>query len=209
MLCLCTSLLTACGGGGSSTGNSVTANNGGAMDSTLPVISISLPTSAGSYTATQAGLTLSGNASDDVEVVEVSWSNSNGGSGRKNFGNKFVSWSFGLTLASGVNDVTVTARDAAGNTSTKTLRVTYTIATNAAVLVWNPNTEPDLAGYRVYYGTAPGAYQQVRGAGVVVNDTTYTVTGLTSGARYYFAVTAFDGSGNESDYSGEVIKDIP
>jgi hypothetical protein len=48
------------------------------------------------------------------------------------------------------------------------------------------------------------------GQGVNVgNITTFTVTGLTSGSRYYFVATAFDTSNNESVYSNEVFKDIP
>ena len=55
-----------------------------------------------------------------------------------------------------------------------------------AVLTWDPNTESDLAGYNVHYGTAAGTYSVVTNAG---NTTTYTVTGLGAGT-YYFAVTA-------------------
>jgi hypothetical protein len=43
----------------------------------------------------------------------------------------------------------------------------------------------------------------------VGNVAAYTLMGLSNGARYYFAVTAFDISGNESGYSNEVFKDIP
>ena len=82
-------------------------------------------------------------------------------------------------------------------------------ATNTAVLSWDANSDTDLAGYRVYYGTSPGAYLQPRGQGIVVTRTTFTVTNLDHGVRYYFAVTAFDGSSNESNYSTEVFKDIP
>lgn len=78
-----------------------------------------------------------------------------------------------------------------------------------ATLSWNPNAESDVAGYRIYYGTAPGTYEQSKGQGVPASEPSYTVTGLVSGARYYFAVTAFDSAGNESDYSPEVYKDIP
>ncbi|MBK7549801.1 MAG: fibronectin type III domain-containing protein [Rhodoferax sp.] len=67
--------------------------------------------------------------------------------------------------------------------------------------------DPDRAGYRVYYGTSSGSYVQVRGAGLNAGPTaTYTVTGLQSGQRYYFAVTAYDAAGNESTYSAEVSK---
>jgi len=72
-------------------------------------------------------------------------------------------------------------------------------------LSWSANAESDLQGYRVYYGTRPGVYQQARGTGVNVgSNVQYQVTGLTRGTVYYFAITAFDKAGNESGYSGEV-----
>ena len=82
---------------------------------------------------------------------------------------------------------------------------------NSAILEWDAVAAANLAGYRVYYGTAPGKYVQSAGGGVLVlgNVTTYTVTGLSRGTRYYFAVTAFDTSNDESVYSNEVFKDIP
>ena len=80
---------------------------------------------------------------------------------------------------------------------------------NSATLEWDAVSGPDLIGYHVYYGTASGTYLQSRGAGIAVGDvTTYQITGLTSGTRYYFAVTAIDTSNNESDFSNEVFKDI-
>jgi hypothetical protein len=70
---------------------------------------------------------------------------------------------------------------------------------------WNANTEADLRGYRVYYGTASGAYQQTRGAGIEAGpNTSFTISNLQTGATYYIAVTAYDTAGNESAYSGEV-----
>ncbi len=59
----------------------------------------------------------------------------------------------------------------------------------------------DLAGYKVYVGTAPGTYGT---SGNVGNVTTYILSGLTSGQTYYIAVTAYDSDNNESDYSNEV-----
>ena len=61
----------------------------------------------------------------------------------------------------------------------------------------------DLAGYKVYYGTASRSYSQVIIAG---NSTAYTVANLAAGTTYYFATTAYDASGNESAYSNEVSK---
>lgn len=68
-------------------------------------------------------------------------------------------------------------------------------------LAWDPNTEPDLAGYRVYYGTAPREYVDSIDVG---NITTYQLDYLLDGVTYFIAVTAYDTSGNESDFSHEV-----
>ena len=56
-------------------------------------------------------------------MTQVSWSNDRGGSGTATGTGP---WSASVALQSGVNVVTVTARDAAGNTSTAVLTVTYT-----------------------------------------------------------------------------------
>lgn len=79
----------------------------------------------------------------------------------------------------------------------------------AANLSWNPVTAANLSGYRVYYGTTPATYLQRAGQGLDAgNITNYAATGLNKGARYYFAVTAYDASGSESIYSNEVCKDV-
>jgi len=82
------------------------------------------------------------------------------------------------------------------------------IAQAATVQVtWNPNTEPDLAGYKIYYGTASGVY----GDPIDVGNVTGHVMEITPqhGATYYFALTAYDTSGNESGYSSEATCFIP
>lgn len=75
------------------------------------------------------------------------------------------------------------------------------------VLSWEPPTKneddtplTDLAGYKVYYGTESGNYSHNTNVG---NVTTYQVIGLTVGVTYYFSVTAYDTSGNESAYADE------
>src|SRR5205807_422426 len=109
---------------------------------------------------------------------------------------------------------TVAARDAAGNISPNSASVSITTPppppSNSASLAWDAVTTPTLAGYRVYFGTAPGTYLQSLGQGISVgNVTAYTLTGLASGSQYYFAVTAFDTVGVESPYSNEVSKNVP
>ena len=82
------------------------------------------------------------------------------------------------------------------------------IAQAATVQVtWNPNTEPDLSGYKLYHGTASGQY----GEPIDVGNVTGHVMEITPqhGATYYFALTAYDTSGNESGYSAEATCFIP
>jgi hypothetical protein len=69
-------------------------------------------------------------------------------------------------------------------------------------LNWQRSSSPDIAGYRVYYGTASRNYPNVVELGDVA---TCTVSGLTGGVTYYFAVTAFDTAGDESAFSNEYI----
>jgi len=60
-------------------------------------------------------------------------------------------------------------------------------------------------GYNVYIGTSSGTYPFVVDVGNVL---TYTVPDLTEGVTYYFALTAYDTSRNESPFSDEVHKTI-
>ncbi len=66
------------------------------------------------------------------------------------------------------------------------------------ILKWYPNSESDLAGYRIYYGKLSGGYNNVVDVG---NKTTYTIEDLVEGKFYYIKGTAYDTSGNESEYS--------
>jgi fibronectin type 3 domain-containing protein len=63
----------------------------------------------------------------------------------------------------------------------------------------------DLAGYKVYYGTASRSYSQSIDVGKV---TTYELTNLSNGFTYYFVVTAYNQAGVESEPSNEGNKAI-
>lgn len=82
-------------------------------------------------------------------------------------------------------------------------------STKSVVLAWNPpnatgTSSAAVAGYKVYYGTSSGNYTQSVNIGAA---TTYTVSGLLPGT-YYFNVTDYDSSGNESGFANEVSATI-
>ncbi|MCP5426143.1 MAG: fibronectin type III domain-containing protein [Gammaproteobacteria bacterium] len=68
-------------------------------------------------------------------------------------------------------------------------------------LAWDPNSEPEVAGYRLYYGQASGEYTASVDVG---QQSQFTLFGLEVGQRYYFAVTAYSALGFQSGFSNEV-----
>ncbi len=73
-------------------------------------------------------------------------------------------------------------------------------------LAWDRNSEPTVAGYKVYYGTASRAYSAVIDVG---NWTSCVISGLQNGVTYFFTATAYDSAGNESDFAAEVRYTVP
>jgi len=76
-------------------------------------------------------------------------------------------------------------------------------------LAWTGNAESDLAGYRLYYGETPrtqGAYTHA----VTIGQKEATAWSLSlDPGTYYFALTAYDEAGNESELSAEVAAEVP
>ena len=180
-------------------------------DPTAPVVTITGPTSKATHATGATPLAaLSGTASDNVGVTQVSWSNDRGGSGTAT---GTTSWSVsGIALLSGANVLTVTARDAAGNTRTDTLTVTYTppAGTHAPVAtITGPTSAATYARGRrrplTLSGTASDrvGVTQVSwsndrgGSGTATGTTSWSVSGiaLLSGANV-LTVTARDAAGN-------------
>lgn len=82
----------------------------------------------------------------------------------------------------------------------------------SAVLSWESNTESDLAGYKVYYGTNPrnsdcpkGGYEEVISIG---KKNKYKVDKLEPGKTYYFSITSYNSAKKESCFSEEMKKYI-
>lgn len=73
-------------------------------------------------------------------------------------------------------------------------------------LAWDPNTEADLAGYKIHYGSSPGNYSAVVDVGRV---TSCSIGNLAAGQTYYFTATAYNTTGQSSGYSSEVSYAVP
>lgn len=92
------------------------------------------------------------------------------------------------------------------------------VLAGTATLSWNANTEPDLAGYKIYYGTSKrtgdcpdGGYHEKIDTGKTDTPSkpSYKIENLKEGKTYYFSVTSYDTSDNESCFSGEMSKTFP
>lgn len=67
-------------------------------------------------------------------------------------------------------------------------------------LAWDASASGSVAGYRVYWGTNSRAYCCVTNAGLVLTQAVV----LPHSGRWFFAATAYDTNGLESDFSSEV-----
>ncbi len=78
---------------------------------------------------------------------------------------------------------------------------TYTVS-----LAWDASPSPSITNYAVYWGVTSGNYTNHVDAGT---NLTVSVSGLKPVTTYYFAATAKDVWGLESDFSAEVYYTTP
>jgi Putative Ig domain len=111
-------------------------------------------------------------------------------------------------------NVRISVSDGRANTSLAAFRISVVAsAAGTATLSWDAPTEQadgspltDLAGFKIYWGTAPGVYlniEKIDNPGL----TLYVLTNLAPNT-YYFVATAFNGAGSESDPSNVVVKTV-
>lgn len=79
--------------------------------------------------------------------------------------------------------------------------------TSVHTVSWAANTESDLAGYKVYVGRTSGIYGSLGSPINAGNVLSYGLT-LDDSGVWYFAVTAYDSSANESNKSTELAKNF-
>lgn len=81
-----------------------------------------------------------------------------------------------------------------------------TNATGQVSLAWDASVSTNALTYKIYWGVATRTYTNSVSAGT---NLTCTVSNLVRGPTYFFAATALDISGLESDYSDEVSTTCP
>jgi hypothetical protein len=159
-------------------------------DTTRPLVTVDFPT-ANAVLETHSGeLNLSGMSSDDLGVVRVEWSDGRGGKG---IANGVAPWSVNdIAVQPGLNVIEITAFDAAGNSASDVLTVTYVVLTPPAVTLEpvaqtvNPG---DLVVFTVTASGSPTLLYQWR-------KNTVDLPGQTAASLTIAAVTA----GNAGSY---------
>ena len=106
------------------------------------------------------------------------------------------------------NMVAATPRDTTPPAAPRSLQAAVT--RTEVSLIWDANTEPDLAGYLVYRSEIPQtAYQRLTPQ--PIQRTTFADRTVAPGTTYYYVVTAVDKAAtpNESPFSNELVVHLP
>ena len=202
----------------------------------IPSVTITSPTTAAEYTTFVSSVNITGTATDDGGVTQVIWTNTNGATGTC-VGT--ADWSTGdISLALGLNEITITAYDGAGNTGTASLNVTYQLPTivpifpvtpiitpiiplTPSVAITSPTTEAD---YTTFFSTVNITGTAIDDGGVTQVTWTNTngATGTCAGTADWvtgdislalglneITITAYDGAGNTGTASLNVMYQLP
>lgn len=180
------------------------------LDIKAPGVTITGPSATGTYTTTAGSIVLAGSAQDEVGVTRVIWENSRGGGGVASGTN---AWSASVQLQEGVNILTVTAEDSAGNRGTTSLTVTAAFPDVVApsLSVTGPTVGPNFVTDQALVSIT-GSAADSRGVTAILwtdsnghsgnatrNGNAWEITGATleMGANV-FAIEARDAAGNST-----------
>ena len=183
--------------------------DGGSTSASVNVTVSTQPVTTVSLSANPTSVPLNG-------TTTLSWDSSNADSCTASgdwSGSKDVSGSETISALTSDSNFILSCSDANGSVS-DSVDVTIILSGNGtALLSWTPPTEntdgstlTDLAGYKIYYGTASSSYTEI----VTINNpglSSYQIDNLTT-ADWYFVVTSVNSAGIESSYSTEVSKTI-
>ena len=175
-------------------------------------ISITSPTSLPTIDTTDTTINLAGNAASGTGISKVSWNNDRGGQGAAS---GTESWQIhGLPLNLGINEITITAEDNAGASSSTSIAIfresgepgTVTLAWRAPTARTDGAPLTNLGGYKILYGRMSGIYDYeivISNPGIVA----FVVENLVPG-NWFFTMTAYDSQGLESLPSNEVVRTV-
>jgi len=82
------------------------------------------------------------------------------------------------------------------------LNYVYDSSSNSFLVSWNSNTESDLAGYNIYRKTSNTNYQKLNSN--LLTTPTFSDFSIQRNVLYFYAVSALDTAGNESDLSNTI-----
>jgi alpha-tubulin suppressor-like RCC1 family protein len=169
---LAAALLPACGSG--SSGGAPPSSGSG--DLAVPAIQIASPTPEAVYEVNASPVTISGTASDNVGVTSVAWANTSTSASGDATGSE--SWSASIWLSPGPNTITLTAKDAAGNTATDSITV---ILRAYSLRGWGKNDRGELGDGTLYTRSRPVTLPYLQGVKQVACGKKHTAVLLTDG----------------------------
>src|SRR6516162_6818261 len=79
--------------------------------------------------------------------------------------------------------------------------VAGTARASTLTIAWDPSSDPNVAGYMLYWGAQSGVYTNSLNVGL---QTSQPIGGLVNNITYYFTVRAYNSAGALSDPSTEV-----
>lgn len=218
---VCALVLYGCGGGASTTENVAPGSDSGAGSGSGSASTNHAPTVSGApatavntgqaYTFQPTATDPDGNTLSFSIANQPSWASFSSSTGRLT-GTPPSAGTFANIIIT-VSDGSATASLAAFSIVVSAAAAAPTPATGSATLSWTPPTTrsdgsalTNLAGYHIRYGTSAGALGSVIDV-PTPGLATYVIDNLSAGT-YFFAVSAYDSTGSESNPSSTVSKTI-
>lgn len=192
----------------SAAAQTVTLKNAGNV--AITINSVGLPSSAFSISGLSSGSALAPGQSLQFRVT-FQPSTTGAASSGITINSSSLSSPVRLAVSGSGSSPTAATSTSAGSTSSTSASSTPASPTSGSPLSvklsWNASTS-SVVGYHVYRGSASGGpYSRISGSTITALG--YEDATVQAGARYYYVVSALDGSGDESSYSNEAAADVP
>jgi hypothetical protein len=182
------------------------------LNSTPPSVSLTAPIT--NSTISGANVTLTASSTDLVAITGVQFKVDGANVGSSGSSSPYsITWN-SASVPDGPHVLSAIAADGAGNIATSSVNVTVrnnppvisvissgTPTATAATIIWTTN---ESATSKVVYG-ATTAYGSASSSASLVTSHSITLTGLTFGAAYHYAVVSTDSVGNTATSSDQTF----